>query len=92
VTARRIIVASALTVAALLGLSACDWSDKVTEPFRDADRTGRTNSAPVDIIENADGFSNVSTKCDHGNRLYIAYHGDALYAAVAVVPQDPTCR
>lgn len=86
------IAAAAVALAAVAGLtSACDWSDKVTEPFRDAPRSGKVNSEPADVIENLDGFSNVSTKCDHGNRLYVAYHGDALYAALTVVPNDPTC-
>ena len=71
------------------GLTAC--GEKYTEPFRDADRTGKVNSQPVDIIENADGFSNLSTKCDHGNRIYVAYHSDSPYAAIAVVAKDPTC-
>jgi hypothetical protein len=38
-----------------------------------------------------DGFSNVATKCDHGNRLYVAFHGDNVYAALTVVANDPTC-
>ncbi|MEV0403446.1 hypothetical protein [Actinoallomurus sp. NPDC050550] len=38
-----------------------------------------------------DGFSNLATKCDHGNRVYSAYKGDSNRAAVTVVPNDPTC-
>ncbi len=78
-------------VLALFGTTAAAC-DKVSEPWNDAKRSGVTNEDPVDVVTNADGFSNVSTKCDHGNRLYIAYHGDSAYAAIAVVPQDPTCR
>lgn len=40
----------------------------------------------------SDGFSNLGTKCDHGNRVYVVYHGDNPYGSVAVVPADPTCR
>ena len=39
-----------------------------------------------------DGFSNAATKCDHGNRVYVIYHGDNPYGTISVVPQDPTCR
>lgn len=46
----------------------------------------------MDIIRNADGFSSVGTKCDHGNRLYVAFKGDGDRAAIAVIPGDPTCR
>lgn len=76
-----------VTVAAAL-MAGCD---KVTEPWKDADR-GRTNNSPADIGTMPDGFSNWSTKCDHGNRIYVAYHGDSPYAAIAVVPNDPTCQ
>lgn len=75
----------------LLGATAAGC-EKVAEPWNDAKRSGVENTDPVDVITNADGFSNVSTKCDHGNRPYVAYHGDSPYAAIAVVPADPTCR
>ncbi|MET9126916.1 hypothetical protein [Streptomyces sp. NPDC004528] len=74
----------------VLALTGCD--NKVSEPFKDAPRSHVNNNAPMDVVNGSDGFSNVGTKCDHGNRLYVAYHGDEKYAAVAVVPQDPTCR
>lgn|GEM_PF-1489061 len=74
-----------LTTMALLG-----GCEKLAEPFNDAPR-GIENNAPADIITNPDGFSNVATKCDHGNRLYVAFHGDSAYAAITVVPADPTC-
>lgn len=83
-------IAVALAVT-LVSASACDWGDKANEPFQDAARTGVVNNAPVDIITDADGFSNIATKCDHGNRLYMAYHGSDPYAAITVVPKDPTC-
>ncbi|MFC0108290.1 hypothetical protein [Kibdelosporangium aridum] len=86
------VIHAAVVGALLLTTTACDWGDKVTEPFRDASRSGVTNSDPADVIEMPNGFTNMATKCDHGNRLYIGYHGDAPYGAVAVVPADPTCQ
>lgn len=79
------------TTAAVATLALAGCSDKHTEPFKDAPRSGRDNGSPADIVRFPDGFSNVSTKCDHGNRVYSAYHGDSSYAAVTVVPNDPTC-
>lgn len=77
---------AALTVA--VALAGC--TDKGTEPFKDAPR-GAANDAPADIINFPDGFSNVATKCDGPNRVYVAYKGDENRAAMAVVPNDPTC-
>lgn len=71
-------------------LSGC--GGKFSEPFKDAPRSGKDNGAPADLIRFPDGFSNASTKCDHGNRIYSAYHGDSPYGAIAVVPNDPTCN
>jgi hypothetical protein len=73
---------------AIVAVSAC--SDKQRERFNDAPR-GETNADPADIFTMPDGFSNGSTKCDHGNRIYVVFHGDSNYGAIAVVPQDPTC-
>lgn len=74
----------------ILILTACSVG-KTTEPFKDAPRSGTSNTEPADTITMPDGFSNVATKCDHGNRVYVAFHGDSPYAAIAVVPNDPTC-
>lgn len=82
-------MAAALAAAALLLLTGCN--DKASEPFKDAPRSGKDNGSAADLIRMPDGFSNASTKCDHGNRLYLAYHGDSAYAAIAVVADDPTC-
>lgn len=71
------------------GLTAC--SAKAQEPFADAPR-GQTNDDRADTITFPDGFSNVATKCDHGNRVYVVFKSDAAYGSVAVVPKDPTCR
>ena len=85
---RKSVAGLVLAVVACTGLSSCA---KMTEPFKDAPR-GETNSGPADTITFPDGFSNGATKCDHGNRLYVAYHGDSPYASIAVVPNDPTCQ
>lgn len=82
---------AALALLTVLGLAGCG-GDKNNEPFKDAPRSDAVNASPMDIIRGSDGFSNVGTKCDHGNRLYVAYHGDSGYAAIAVVSQDPTCK
>lgn len=85
----RAVAAAGLAVGALL-LTGC--MDKYQEPYKDAPRSHVDNGAPADLVRMPDGFSNVATKCDHGNRLYTAYHGDNKYAAIAVVPADPSCR
>lgn len=82
------VLAAGAAVAALT-LTGC--SAKGVEPFQDAPRSRVQNGAPADLIRMPDGFSNAATKCDHGNRLYVAYHGDASYASIFVVPADPTC-
>ncbi|RFU43227.1 hypothetical protein DZF91_02370 [Actinomadura logoneensis] len=87
----KVTIAAAVATLALSlgGLAGCS---KFTEPFKDAPRSGHDNGAPADLIRMPDGFSNAATKCDHGNRIYTAYHGDQAYGSIAVVPQDPTCR
>ena len=86
---RRALVVGAIAAASLT-LAGCDLN-KVQEPFHDAER-GATNSSPMYVIEMSDGFSNVGTKCDHGNRIYVLFKGDNAYGAVSVVPKDETCR
>lgn len=75
------------TVILLFALAGCG---KTAEPFNDAPVSGE-NTGPAEKINMPDGFSNVSTKCDHGNRIYVAFHGDSAYAAIAVVAADPSC-
>ena len=87
---RRRTLAAAVAAVTLLTLAGC--SAKGTEPFKDAPRSSNDNGQPADLVRMPDGFSNAATKCDHGNRLYIAYHGDSPYAALAVVADDPTCN
>lgn len=84
---KRIIIGTVAAGALLLG--ACG-TDKGTERFKDAGR-GSTNNGDADTVTFPDGFSNVATKCDHGNRVYVAFKGDANRAAIAVVAADPTC-
>lgn len=80
-----------LAVGALLGMSGCSW-DNTTQQFKDAKRDGN-NSAPAETGTMPDGFSNYATKCDHGNRVYVIYHGDKIgTGAIAVIPLDPTCK
>lgn len=88
-TRTRAIAAAVAAIAALGLLVGCD--NKFTEPFKDAPRSGHDNGDPMDVVRMSDGFTNVGTKCDHGNRIYVGYHGDHAYAAIAVVAQDPTC-
>lgn len=91
---RKIAVRVGLAVLALVGIigSTAGACDKFVEPFKDAPRSGVDNARPADVVQMPDGFSNAATKCDHGNRVYVAYHGDRAYASIFVVPQDPTCR
>jgi hypothetical protein len=88
-TRRRATIAAAIAASTLTLLTGCA---KYTEPFKDAPRSHNDNGAPADLIRMPDGFSNVATKCDGPNRIYVAYHGDNKYAAITVVPSDPTCQ
>lgn len=89
-TTRTRVIAAAVTVTAALALLA-GCSNKFTEPFKDAPRSGADNGAPMDVIRMSDGFSNIGAKCDGPNRVYVAYHGDNKYASLAVVANDPRC-
>jgi hypothetical protein len=75
---------------ALLLLAGCDATGKAAQPFDDAQVAGH-NTGKADVINMPDGFSNVATKCDHGNRIYVVYHGDSTYGSITVVAKDPTC-
>lgn len=86
---KRRLAAVIAAVLLMVGLSGCG-ADKVSEPFKDADR-GRTNSEPADVGQMPDGFSNYATKCDHGNRVYVLFKGDNPYGSIAVVPNAPGC-
>lgn len=80
-----------LALAGSLVATSLGGCSKYTEPFKDAPRTGVNNGVPADLIRMPDGFSNMATKCDHGNRVYVVYHGDNAYGAMAVVANDSTC-
>jgi hypothetical protein len=82
------LIPAVIAVALLTGAASCD---KANEPFKDAPRSGTVNNDPADIIEMPDGFSNLATKCDHGNRIYTGFHGDSKYGIGFAVPHDPTC-
>lgn len=73
-----------------MSLTGC-LGDKNTEPFRDSPRTAQTNTGPAEVIEMPDGFNNLATKCDNGNRVYVTYHDNGAYGAVAVVPNAKGC-
>lgn len=84
----KLVTAASVAVLTIAALTGCA---KANEPFNDAKR-GTENNTPADVVTMPDGFSNAATKCDHGNRIYILFHGDSTYGSVAVVPADPTCR
>lgn len=88
-TRRTRAIGGGLMAAVLLsGAAAC--GGKYTEPFRDA-HVAHRNSGPAEVGTMPDGFSNWADKCDgHGHRVFVAYHGDNHYGAIAVV-DDPTC-
>lgn len=91
ITRRRAVLAAlAALIATLAFLAGC--GNKFSQPFQDAARTGVVNTQPADIIDMPDGFNNVATKCDHGNRLYVSYHGDSSYGFISTVAHDPTCK
>lgn len=84
----KMLIGTAVTaLVVMVPLTGCG---KAVEPFNDAPVTGQ-NKTPAEVVSMPDGFSNVATKCDHGNRIYVAFHGDSAYGAIAVVPNDPTC-
>jgi hypothetical protein len=84
---RKIATIGGVLVLAAALLAGCG---KVVEPYNDAPVKSQ-NKQPAEVLNMPDGFSNVATKCDHGNRVYVAFHGDATYGAVAVVANDPSC-
>ena len=84
---RRAALASA-AAAVLLATTGCA---KFTEPYKDAPRSGTTNTAPADVITMPDGFSNVASKCDGPNRVYVIFKGNKTYGSIAVVAGDARC-
>lgn len=88
---RRTAVLLLAAVAGLIFLAfVAGCSQKQQEPFRDAPTSGH-DKAPVELYEDADGFSNWAEKCDgHGNRVFVTFHGDSAYAAITAI-KDSTC-
>jgi len=82
----KYLVAAGIAVLALAGCA------KAREPFQDAPTADRRNSAPAQVIEFPDGFSNMAGKCDGPNYVYSSFHGNANRTAIAVVPNDPRCK
>jgi hypothetical protein len=80
----------ALTGAAAVALLSVAGCAKFSEPYKDAPR-GSTNSAPADVITMPDGFSNVASKCEGPNRVYVVFKGDKTYGSIDVVKDDPRC-
>jgi hypothetical protein len=91
-TERTIVrLAAAAVAVSLVGALASACSNKAVQQFNDAPRTSEQNSAPAEVIAMPDGFSNLASKCDGPNRVYVVFHEDSAYGSVAVVPNDPRC-
>lgn len=90
ITSRAVLLAALLAamLAAVSWLAGC--GNKLQQPFKDAPRTSVVNDAPAEIIYMPDGFNNLATKCDHGNRIYTSYHGDSSYGFGFAI-RDPSC-
>jgi len=93
-TVRRqaVAVVAAVLIGTGLIAGAVGCGAKNTEPYHDGPRSGVVNRTAADLITMPDGYSNVATKCDHGNRIYVAFKGDANRAAMWGVADDPTCK
>lgn len=85
---RKALAAAAML--ALVPLSGCG-SEKYAEHNNDSPRTGNTDKTPAAVMAFPDGFSNVATKCDGPNRVYVVFHEDSPFGSVSVVPNDPRC-
>jgi len=86
---KRVVIAAISGIALAVTLSGC--GDAAVEQFKDSPLSGHRNDAPADVVNMPDGYANVATKCDNGNRLYVTMV-DSSGRAVAVVPSDPTCK
>lgn len=83
------IASATLAVVAMLSTAACD---KFSEPYKDDASRGASNFSPADTVSISDRFSNYTTKCDNGNRVYVLFHSNGNYGSIAVVPSDPSCK
>lgn len=80
--------ATAVTVTVLFTAGCADDPER----YSPAPNSTVVNKTPIDTIQMGEGSDNVSTKCDHGNRIYVTLPSDDNYTAIDVVPQDPTCK
>ncbi|HVE93358.1 MAG TPA: hypothetical protein VNB24_00455 [Acidimicrobiales bacterium] len=80
-----------VVLAGVVGAACNTGFDKITERFRDAPR-GEIVGGPADIVTFPDGFSNVASKCDGPNRVYVVFKENKTYGSVAVAANDPRCR
>ena len=91
ITRRKAVLLLAAVAALIFIATVAGCSQKAREQFRDAPVSSRDAGA-AEVYDDPDGFSNFSEKCDfHGNRVIVAFHGDSPYAAVAAIPDDPSC-
>jgi hypothetical protein len=90
ITRRTAILVLAAISALVFVATVAGCSQKQQEQFRDAPTIGHDKTA-VELYDDADGFSNWAEKCDgHGNRVFVAFHGDSTYAAITAI-KDSTC-
>lgn len=80
-----------ITAAAAAALALAGCSQRGTETYHDAPRSGVTNHSAADVLEFPDGFANVAVKCDGPNRVYVIFHNTGEYGSIAVAPNDPRC-
>jgi len=85
---KRIFVALGIGALAIAALGGC--SNKGTEWNKDAPISERDDSG-ASVLNFPDGFSNVATKCDGPNRVYVIFHSSGSYGSISVVPNDPRC-
>lgn len=85
-------IATAVLAVGLSTLAACDSNSKAVQQYNDAPTTGHNDNSPAEIINMPDGFSNVAFKCVNGHGIYVIFHQDKAYGAVAVVDHDSACR
>jgi hypothetical protein len=87
-------LATAVTIAAALAALVFTSAASCSEKRQDAGVSGR-NTGPADVINMPDGYSNVASKCEGPNRVYVIYHGSfddpKPYGSIAVVANDPRC-
>ncbi|MFF1711180.1 hypothetical protein [Streptomyces sp. NPDC058268] len=89
---KRKVAFVAVTALLAVSLAGCGMSEKYTEPFRDAQRSGTDNS-PALVFTMPDGFGNGATKCLAGTgvRVTTLYHQDSDYGSVSTI-LDPACN